>query len=59
MAGLSTGSALTTRRNGCNRPPWSVSSARARRNPSTSWPANRTLTRQPGTASAAIAAGTE
>ena len=57
-SGLSTGSRLTTRRSGASRPWWSVSAARASRYPPTSWPANRTFTRHPGTASSAIAAGT-
>ena len=57
-SGVSTGSALTTRRNGCSRPVCSVVAARSMTNPSTSWPAKRTFTRTPGWASSAIVAGT-
>jgi hypothetical protein len=58
IAGCSTGSALTTRRNGLSEPPCSLVAPRSRTNPSTSRPAKRTLTRTPGRASSAIEAGT-
>ena len=56
--GDSTGSALTTRRSGVSDPSWSVPATRSSTKPSTSRPANRTLTRTPGRASSAIDAGT-
>ena len=56
--GPRTGSALTTRRSGASRPVWSEALRRSTRNPSTSWPANRTFTRAPATAFSAIAVGT-
>ena len=58
IAGLSTGSALTTRRNGVNVPVCSVCALRETTYPSRSLPAKRTLTRDPGTADSAIEAGT-
>jgi hypothetical protein len=56
--GASTGSGLTTRRSGASTPAWSLAAARPTTNPSTSWPAKRTLTRTPGWAASAIVAGT-
>ena len=47
-AGESTGSALTARRSGASRPSCSLRSTRSSTKPSTSCPANRTLTRAPG-----------
>ena len=57
-SGVSTRSALTTRRIGWRRPVCPVVADRSITNPSTSWPAKRTLTRTPGWASSAIVAGT-
>ncbi len=57
-SGVSTRSGLTTRRRGCSRPVCSVVDDRAITKPSTSCPANRTLTRTPGCASALIVSGT-
>jgi hypothetical protein len=55
---VSTGSGLTTLVIGASRPTWSVAAARAITHPSTSFPANRTRTRVPGTALADIGSGT-
>ena len=57
-SGVSTRSGLTTRRSGWRRPVCSVVEARSITKPSTSCPANRTLTRTPGCASALIVSGT-
>jgi hypothetical protein len=53
-----TGSGLTTRWIGVSVPVCSLSAARPRTNPSSDFPAKRTLTRAPGTAVSAIEPGT-
>jgi hypothetical protein len=58
ISGARTGSGETTLARKPSLPPKSDSANRSARNPSTSCPANRTRTRQPGTATSSSCAGT-